>query len=392
VRDKTISIALLVTGEIAAMSLWFVSSAILPDMMREVPIPPFRQAMLSSSVQAGFVAGALISAIAGFADRFDPRRVFVLSAGTAALANLALLVLPIGGMAAIAMRFVTGAMLAGVYPVGMKIAVGWGIKDRGLLVGLLVGSLTLGSAAPHLAVMIGGAEWRYAVIITSVAAVFGGLLALGARLGPHHALATNFDPKAIKLAWTNKRIRLAYAGYLGHMWELFAMWTWIGVATAASYGVTMGRESSLSLATLTAFLAIGLGGIACIFAGYFADRIGKAEVTIVAMFVSGTAAIATALTFGGPAPVTFVIVMIWGIAVIPDSAQFSALVADAAPPDQTGSLMTLQTALGFTLTIATVQATPYLAARFGWPLILSGLAIGPALGVIAMVRHRQISG
>ena len=282
-------------------------------------------------------------------------------------------------------------MLAGVYPVGMKIAVGWGLKDRGYLVGLLVGSLTLGSAAPHLAAIIGGAEWRFAVIVTSAAAMFGGFLTLGAALGPYHALATAFDPKAITLAWTNKRIRLAYAGYLGHMWELFAMWAWIGAASAASYSYSMDADSARQLAALTAFLAIGLGGFACVFAGYYADRIGKAEVTIVAMVVSGTAAIATGLTFGGSAWVTFAIVMVWGIAVIPDSAQFSALVADASPADKAGSLMTLQTALGFTLTIATVQATPYLAHIFGWPVILCAMAAGPALGVVAMVMHTRLS-
>ncbi len=199
-------------------------------------------------------------------------------------------------------------------------------------------------------------------------------------LGPHHSRAARFDPRAIATAWTNRRVRLAYAGYLGHMWELYAMWAWIAAATAASYGATLAAPEAERLAKVTAFVAIGAGGIACAVAGLIADRIGRANVAILAMALSGTSALAAGATFGGPAWLTFAIVVVWGISVIPDSAQFSALVADAAPPDQAGSLMTFQTALGFALTFATVQATPVLAS-----------ALGPAFGIVAMVRLRAIS-
>ncbi|HSM40046.1 MAG TPA: MFS transporter [Afifellaceae bacterium] len=386
------SISCLVGAEIAVMSLWFISAAILPDMVREVPITAARQAFLSSAVQAGFVAGAMTFAIWGIADRFDPRRVFALCSFTAALINAALLVLPVGGALAIAGRFATGALLAGVYPVGMKIAVGWGTADRGFLVGLLVGALTLGSASPHLAALLGGADWRSAVIATSAAAAAGGLMVLATGLGPHHARAAAFDPRAILIAWTDRRIRLAYAGYLGHMWELYAMWAWIGLAAAVSYSATMAADAAGDFAKLTAFLAIGLGGIASIVAGLVADRIGKAEIAIIAMAASGTAALATAASFGGPAWLTFVLILVWGTAIVPDSAQFSALVADAAPPEQAGSLLSLQTALGFTLTAFTVQLTPVLAERFGWPALMAGLAVGPAYGIVAMMRLRRIGG
>jgi MFS family permease len=209
-------------------------------------------------------------------------------------------------------------------------------------------------------------------------------------LGPYHGKATRFDPSAIATAWTNRRVRFAYAGYLGHMWELYAMWAWIAAATAASYGATLPAADALRLSKLTAFVAIGAGGLACAFAGSVADRIGKAEVTIVAMALSGAAALATAATFGGPVWITFAIVVVWGLTIVPDSAQFSALVADASPPQQAGSLMTFQTALGFALTFATVQITPVLAAKLGWPPVLAGLAIGPALGIVAMVRLRRL--
>jgi MFS family permease len=387
--SKLVSVALLVLAEMAGMSLWFASAAVLPDMVREGAIPAARQALLSSGVQAGFVVGALIVSISGIADRLDPRRVFAASAVIAALANAAILVLPLGGDGAIAARFLTGALLAGVYPVGMKIAVGWGTTDRGLLVGLLVGALTFGSAGAYLAAYFGGADWRIAVAATSVIAGGGGLLVLLVGLGPHHARSPRFEPGAIVLAWTNRRIRSAYLGYLGHMWELYAMWAWVGAAAAVSYSATMEVAAAQSLAKLTAFLAIALGAFACVPAGWFADRIGKAEVTIVALGASGLSALLTAATFGGPAWITLVLVVIWGIAVIPDSAQFSAIVADAAPPHLAGSLLTFQTALGFTLTIATVQLTPIAAAAFGWPAVLAALAIGPAAGIVAMLPLRS---
>ncbi|NNE22206.1 MAG: MFS transporter [Rhizobiales bacterium] len=377
-------------AEVAALSLWFVSAAILPDMLRDAEISPFRQAALSSGVQAGFVIGALVSAVLGLADRFDPRRVFAASAIAAGLINAALLVVEPGHVIAIGARIATGALMAGTYPVGMKIAVGWGQKDRGFLVGALVGALTLGSAAPHLFALAGGSDWRLTVAAASLASVLSGLLVFAVKLGPHHAIAARFDPKVITSAWTNRRVRLAYAGYLGHMWELYAMWAWIAAATAASYSLSVPLADAEWLSKLTAFIAIGAGGLACAFAGLAADRIGKAEVTIIAMALSGTSAIAAGLTFGGPIWLTFVIVVIWGITVVPDSAQFSALVADASPPDQAGSLMTFQTALGFALTFATVQATPILASTFGWPIVLAALALGPAFGIVAMLRLRAM--
>jgi MFS family permease len=387
---KARSIGLLLVAELSAMSLWFVSAAILPDMLRESAISPMRQAALSSAVQLGFVAGALISAILGLADRLDPRRVFAMSAIAAALANAVLLVVPPGSSAAVAARFATGALLAGVYPVGMKIAVGWGQEDRGLLVGALVGALTLGSAAPHLMALAGGVDWRMTVAAASMAAGAAGLIGLAVQLGPWHARAATFDPRTVSVAWTNRRVRLAYAGYLGHMWELYAMWAWIGTAVAMSYGATMAAPEAERLAKLTAFLAIGAGGLACVAAGLAGDRVGKAETAAAAMLVSGASALLVALTFGGPVWLTFALVMIWGISVVPDSAQFSALVADAAPPEAAGSLMTFQTALGFALTFVTVQIVPSIAAFAGWPLVLAGLAIGPFMGIVAMMRLRAM--
>ncbi|MEM9279849.1 MAG: MFS transporter [Pseudomonadota bacterium] len=388
---KTRSITLLVLAQVSALSLWFISSAVLPDMLREYEISALAQAALTSAVAAGFVAGALISALTGLSDRFDPRRVFAACAGVAAVSGFALLVFEPGSALSILMRFITGMMLAGVYPVGMKIAVGWGREDRGLLVGLLVGALTFGSASPHLVAWLGEAEWRTTITIVSCLTLVSAGLILFSGLGPFHARAPAFKASAIGQAWTNKHVRYAYLGYFGHMWELYAMWAWIGVATLASYRLSMPEADAVSFSKLTAFLAIGLGGITCFIGGYVADRIGKAQVTIVAMAVSGLAALATAATFGGPPWLTFVVVLVWGIAIVPDSPQFSALVADGSPPEIAGSLMTFQTAIGFALTIFTVQITPYVVELTNWPTVMAIMALGPAFGIWYMLKLKQLS-
>jgi MFS family permease len=384
------SLSFLLIAEVAGMSLWFITAAVLPDIMRETILSPFRQAALSSGVQAGFVIGALISAILGLPDRFDPRRLFAICSIAAGFCSASLLVVDIASDLAIALRFATGALLAGVYPVGMKIVVGWGDRDRGFLVSALVAALTLGTAVPHVLAYGGGADWRLTVSVASIAAVLGGFLCLAVDLGPLHGKAAKFDPRVITQAWTNRRIRLAYAGYLGHMWELYAMWAWIGVAVAASYSASMPKDEAIEFAKLTAFVAIAAGAVSLMPAGFIADRIGKAEVAMAAMIGSGTAAILCGLTFAGPPWLTFVIVVVWGLAIVPDSAQFSALVADASPPEMTGSLMTFQTALGFTLTFATVQLTPMAAQAWGWPVVLAGLALGPVFGTVAMLRLRAM--
>ncbi|MEL7491840.1 MAG: MFS transporter [Pseudomonadota bacterium] len=389
-KSKTISIGLLVVAEILALAAWFSSAAVLADMSREAAISPLVRGMLASGTQAGFAIGAVVFAVLGLSDRFDPRRVFAMSAIAAAAANAALLVAPIGGGLAVASRVATGAFLAGVYPVGMKIAVGWGTHDRGLLVGLLVGALTLGSAAPYLLSFISGADWRGAVAGASILTAAGGFIILLTNLGPHHAQARAFSPIALRLAWRDRRIRLAYAGYLGHMWELYAMWAWVGAGLAASFALQLPDGEALALSKVTAFAAVAVGAMACVAAGLLADRIGKAETTIIAMVGSGASALLAALVFDGPPALMIVVVVIWGAFVIADSAQFSALVADVAPTEHTGSLLTLQTALGFALTVITVQGAPLVAGAIGWPGLFVVLAAGPLFGTVAMMQLRTI--
>jgi MFS family permease len=387
--SKCISVGVLLTAETLAMSLWFASAAVLPEMVREVDLTPARQALMTSAVQAGFVVGALAIAISGIADRLDPRRVFSVSALAAAAANASLLAVPVGSGSAVLLRAATGLLLAGVYPVGMKVIVGWGVRDRSLLVSLLVGALTLGSAMPHLLSLYSGVDWRFTIIATSLCGSIAGLLVLAMGLGPHHAKTPKFDPAAIRVAWTDPGIRLAYLGYLGHMWELYAMWASVTVAARASYLASLPPATATWLAKITAFLAIALGAVACGIAGALGDRVGGARVASVAMSVSACAALATAASFGGPAWLTMVLIVIWGITIIPDSAQFSALVADVGPKHLTGSLLALQTALGFGLTILTVQATPLVVATIGWRGLMIVLALGPALGIRAMLSFER---
>lgn len=372
------------------MSLWFVSAAILPEMTHETALTPWRTGLLSSSVQFGFVIGALVMALHGTSDRFDPRRVFATCAAIAACSNILLIVTPAGGNAQILLRAITGFGLAGVYPVGMKIAVGWTVTRRGLVVGMLVGALTLGSAAPHGLALLGGANWRNTVVLASLCAAISAGLVLLTQLGPFHAVAPRLAPSALKRAWTSRPVRLAYSGYLCHMWELYTFWAWIGAALTASLTLA-GDDDPTWTARLATFAAIGLGGLFCVPAGALADRIGKARVAGGAMGLSALFAFATALSFGGPVWLTVTLAIFWGITVIPDSAQFSALVADTAPPDRAGSLMTFQTALGFLLTAVTIQIAPYLAAAFGWPVTLAVFGLGPLLGVETMRRLARLT-
>ncbi|MBP6679271.1 MAG: MFS transporter [Paracoccus sp.] len=371
---------------ICGMSPWFATGAAVMDIARERGISPGLQAMLSSAVQTGFVLGAFGFAVTGVADRFDPRRVMMLAALMNALTTAALLVIPPGTPASVGLRLATGIGFAGIYPVGMKIMVGWGRHDRGFLVGMLVGALTFGSALPHLAAFFGGAEWRVVVGAAALASALAALLAPCLAIGPDHARAQSFDPRAIRLIWTDRHIRAATGGYLGHMWELYALWSWIGVIAATSYAAHMPGPEAERLAALTAFCSIALGAFFCVPAGWLADRHGKARIAAGAMWLSGGAALAMAAAYGGPVWLVLALLLVWGAAIVPDSAQFSALIADHAPPHLVGSLMAMQTALGFALTVATVQLTPVLAAAVGWPLTLAVMALGPAFGIRALRR------
>jgi MFS family permease len=384
----------LATSELLAMAPWFSASAVSPTLTHLWALSPGATAWLTISVQLGFVIGALVSAMLILADRLSARRLIAGSAVLAAVATLGVAAAP-GVRTAIACRLLTGAALAGVYPPGMKVAAGWFKKGRGLAIGILVGALTLGSAIPHFVRWaVSPGAWRVVLMIAALSAIVGGLLVLLIpNDGPYAAPSPPFSLAAAPRILKDRAVALANLGYLGHMWELYAMWTWMAVFVAASEHARRGPDADVAgLAALVTFAVVGSGAIGCWLGGKYGDRWGRSVVTSVAMLVSGTCALTVGLAFGAPLLVLVPLLLVWGVSVVADSAQFSAAVSELAPGEYVGTALTLQTSLGFLLTCATIYLLPTVAAAIGWRWSMSVLAIGPALGIWAMLTLRRRTG
>ncbi|UUX49845.1 MFS transporter [Nisaea acidiphila] len=384
------NVALLTLCEVLAMTLWFSGSAIIPGLRAEMVLSDAQAAAMASAVSFGFVAGTLVSAVLTLADRVHPQRLFMISALAAAGANLATFAIDPAGPWMPVLRFVVGACMAGIYPVGMIMMSSWTAKDRGLLVGILVAALTLGSGAPHLIDIFGGLDWRFTIAASSALAAAGGLLVLLFEHGRPFNRAARFKPAQMLQAWTDPSLRYASFGYFGHMVELYAVWAWIALFLASSLSLRPDGDGTGELAKLLAFTMIGSGAAGSILGGLLADRIGRTRLTMACMTVSGFCCLVAGFVYGMPVWVLVLLCVVWGISIIADSAQFSASVIELAPPDYAGTMVTTQTCIGFTLTVGTIHAVPWFVDLFGWEGAFVPLAAGPFLGVLAMAKLRAL--
>ncbi|HVF43368.1 MAG TPA: MFS transporter [Pyrinomonadaceae bacterium] len=382
------ALALLGAAELLGMSLWFSASASVPALRAEWNLSESAAGWLTLAVQLGFVAGTLLSALSNLPDVLSSRKLFAFSAFAGAVVNAAFALFATDFAVGVTLRFMVGVCLAGVYPPGMKIMATWFRRGRGTALGVLVGALTLGKASPYLVNAVGSSEWRANVLFVSALAVLGGLVVLlFVGDGPFATAPAKFDAGQAARVFKNRGVRLANFGYFGHMWELYAMWTWAPLMIRASLAA---RGQGQSLADAASFLVIGSGALGCVAAGLLADRVGRTFVTSAAMTLSGACCVGVGFLFGAHPALLLTVAAVWGATVVADSAQFSACVTELGDPKYMGTALTVQTCCGFLLTTASIQLIPFLEARVGWRYAFAALAVGPAFGVASMLRLRRL--
>jgi len=379
--ERSRALGVLAAALVLSMTTWFSASAVVPQLRAEWNLSSTGASWLTIAVQLGFVGGALASSLLNLADVFSPRSVILAGSLGAAGANV-LLAAAGGAGLGIPLRLATGFFLAGVYPPALKLMATWFRRGRGLALGTIVGALTLGSAVPHLVNGLGGLDWRTVVYATSGLTLAGGLVArFGVADGPFPFPRAVFDPRQARLVFANRGVRLASLGYFGHMWELYAMWAWFVVFFRAVHGPGAG-------AAYATFAVIGAGAFGCVAGGLLGDRWGRPQTTAAMMVASGSCAVAIGLVAQWSARLALAIGLVWGFTVVADSAQFSTIVTELADQAYVGTALTLQLAVGFTLTVATIWLIPVLEHDVGWKWAFAFLAPGPALGTLAMLRLR----
>lgn len=370
---------------VLSMTTWFSASAVLPQVRAQWHLSATTSSFLIIAVQLGFVAGAVFSAILNLADRVAPRRLILYGAVGASVANV-LLVASHGVGTALPLRFATGICLAGVYPSALKAMATWFRRGRGTALGIMVGSLTLGSATPQLVVGLGGLKWQTVILTTSALTIAGGVLTITVgKDGPFSFPRASYDPAQVRRVIANRGVRLASIGYFGHMWELYAMWAWFSVffADVLSRHHSNGPYQGAALAT---FAVIGIGAIGSWVGGVLSDHWGRIRAAALAMTLSGSTALAIGFADHLATPVVLGIGLFWGFWVVADSAQFSAIVIEVADQSYVGTALTLQLAVGFVLTVVTIWIVPIVVETRSWTWAFGILALGPFVGVIAMIR------
>lgn len=374
---------------VLSLSSWFSATAVAPEMIRGLSLQSGAGAWLTNAVQLGFVSGALLSSLINLPDIVRMNRLAAASAALAGLANAALLLEP-GLAGAVACRFITGFALAGVYPPAIKLAATWFQKGRGLALGFVICGLTAGSSLPHLfRAMTATLDWQAVVTLASLSALLGaGLFLAVVREGPYPFSRAMFDPRQIGQVFRNRNLMLVNAGYLGHMWELYALWAWLLAYLSASPTAFTGNVAGVG--SLATFAALTAGVIGCIAGGILSDRFGRAVTTAGMMLASGTCAVLVGFVFDGPVILLMLVVIIWGMTVIGDSAQFSAAATELSDQHLVGTALSLQMGLGFALTTISIWLMPQLAELLGsWRWCFVFLAPGPFLGAWAMLHLRR---
>ena len=375
-------------AQLLGMTLWFSATAAGPAIAAEFLLSRSATAWLTMAVQAGFVVGTLASGLLNLADALNARRLFAIGCAAGAAAN-ALIPLTASPATIITLRGLTGFALAWVYPLGLKIAAGWFLERRGTALGIVVGALTVGSAFPHLLAWgAQGVPWRGLMWISSLLAIAGGSVVwLAVEDGPYVSATAPVDPRAVLEVAGNRGARLATLGYLGHMWELYAMWTWISAFGTAAMLPRAGIASRIG--SLIAFTAIASGAAGCVAAGQWADAFGKARIARLALLTSATCSAVAGFFFAAPMLLLFLFAAVWGFAIVADSAQFSALVSEYSDRTHVGTALTLQTSVGFLLTLASIRLLPWFAGLVGWQWAFLMLVPGPVLGAVAMKRLEE---
>jgi len=382
-------LAVVCLAELLGMSLWFVATAVTPELRARWSLDTTQAAWLTTMVQLGFVAGTAVIAVLNLADLWPARGLFAACAVAGAAANLALIAAP-GYAPALGLRFFTGFFLAGVYPPAMKMIATWFRRYRGLAIGSVVGALTVGKALPYLIHALGGASLVAIVVSSSLGALIAALLiALFFVDGPFPFPQRPFSWGLVGAVLHDRPTRLAVGSYLGHMWELYAMWVWLPAFIAASLKAH-DPGSSQTLAAALSFGGLAAGGLGCVWGGWMAARWGYAKVVMVAMAISGACSLGIGLLFGASPWLMVPVAWTWGFFVVADSAQFSAMVTETAPPHAVGTALTLQTSIGFLLTMVTIQLVPLIVDAAGWRWAFPILALGPAVGIVAARPLREL--